>query len=227
GRWNWPSVTDFDIQEIVAGLPLIHPNQPDSIRWKSRDGKFSTAAALKMLQPPSGNVPWRWLIGGKFKIPRHDFILWLALLERLSTLDRMWMVQQDTSCVLCGGSLLESHEHLFFKMSIFGSLHFYFKAAVRFQWLGVNWRRDTTWASKRWRGKHLLNAAARTMLSSLVYNIWIERNRRRFSSIASTAEIVARKAIEDVKFRIMSASLPPSVQRSALYKVWKIPWDFE
>ncbi|KAL0292599.1 UNVERIFIED_CONTAM: hypothetical protein Sradi_6983300 [Sesamum radiatum] len=153
GRWNWPSVTDFDIQEIVAGLPLIHPNQPDSIRWKSRDGKFSTAAALKMLQPPS--------------------------------------------------------------------------AAVRFQWLGVNWRRDTTWASKRWRGKHLLNAAARTMLSSLVYNIWIERNRRRFSSIASTAEIVARKAIEDVKFRIMSASLPPSVQRSALYKVWKIPWDFE
>ncbi|KAL0282166.1 UNVERIFIED_CONTAM: hypothetical protein Sradi_7269800 [Sesamum radiatum] len=49
GRWNWPSVTDFDIQEIVAGLPLIHPNQPDSIRWKSRDGKFSTAAALKML----------------------------------------------------------------------------------------------------------------------------------------------------------------------------------
>ncbi|KAL0283265.1 UNVERIFIED_CONTAM: hypothetical protein Sradi_7234600 [Sesamum radiatum] len=145
GRWNWPSVTDFDIQEIVAGLPLIHPNQPDSIRWKSRDGKFSTAAALKMLQPPS--------------------------------------------------------------------------AAVRFQWLGVNWRRDTTWASKRWRGKHLLNAAARTMLSSLVYNIWIERNRRRFSSIASTAEIVARKAIEDVKFRIMSASLPPSVQRSALYKI--------
>ncbi|KAL0282160.1 UNVERIFIED_CONTAM: hypothetical protein Sradi_7269200, partial [Sesamum radiatum] len=94
GRWNWPSVTDFDIQEIVAGLPLIHPN-PDSIRWKSRDGKFSTAAALKMLQPPSGNVPWRWLIGGKFKIPRHDFILWLALLERLSTLDRMWMLLSD------------------------------------------------------------------------------------------------------------------------------------
>ncbi|KAL0292807.1 UNVERIFIED_CONTAM: hypothetical protein Sradi_6971400 [Sesamum radiatum] len=98
GRWNWPSATDFDIQEIVAGLPQIHPTQPDSIKWKSRDGNYSTAAALRMLQPPTGIVPWRWLLGGKFKIPRHDFILWLAILERLSTLDRMWMVQQDMGC---------------------------------------------------------------------------------------------------------------------------------
>ncbi|KAL0294324.1 UNVERIFIED_CONTAM: hypothetical protein Sradi_6892700 [Sesamum radiatum] len=113
GRWNWPSATDFDIQEIVAGLPQIHPTQPDSIKWKSRDGNYSTAAALRMLQPPTGIVPWRWLLGGKFKIPRHDFILWLAILERLSTLDRMWMVQQDMGCVLCGGSHLESHDHLF------------------------------------------------------------------------------------------------------------------
>ncbi|KAL0281797.1 UNVERIFIED_CONTAM: hypothetical protein Sradi_7286600, partial [Sesamum radiatum] len=75
GRWNWPSATDFDIQEIVAGLPQIHPTQPDSIKWKSRDGNYSTAAALRMLQPPTGIVPWRWLLGGKFKIPRHDFIL--------------------------------------------------------------------------------------------------------------------------------------------------------
>ncbi|KAL0292810.1 UNVERIFIED_CONTAM: hypothetical protein Sradi_6971700 [Sesamum radiatum] len=174
---------------------------------------------------PSTQVPWRWLLGGKFKIPRHDFILWLALLERLSTLDRLWMMEQDSGCVLCGRLHMESHDHLFFKCPFSSHCISLLKAAVRFQWLDVRWARATTWASKRWRGSHLLNAAARTLLASLVYHIWSERNRRRFSSTASSAPIVARKAIEDVKLRILSTSVPPSLQRSVLYRIWKLPSD--
>ncbi|KAL0439823.1 UNVERIFIED_CONTAM: hypothetical protein Slati_2465300 [Sesamum latifolium] len=88
GSWNWPSETDFDIQEIIAGLPNISPNQSDAIIWRTNGGKFTTAVAFSLLQPPSPHVLWHRLLGGKFKIPRHDFILWLAILERLSTMDR-------------------------------------------------------------------------------------------------------------------------------------------
>ncbi|KAL0439728.1 UNVERIFIED_CONTAM: hypothetical protein Slati_2455800 [Sesamum latifolium] len=80
GHWNWPSATDFDIQEIISCLPNIFPQQPDTITWRSSAGKFTTAAAISLLQPPSPQVLWHRLLGGKFKIPRHDFILWLALL---------------------------------------------------------------------------------------------------------------------------------------------------
>ncbi|KAL0444869.1 UNVERIFIED_CONTAM: hypothetical protein Slati_2209600 [Sesamum latifolium] len=86
GRWNWPSVTDFDIQEIISCLPNIFPQQPDTIIWRSNAGKFNTAAALSLLQPPSPHVLWHRILGGKFKIPRHDlsfgwryldvFLLW-------------------------------------------------------------------------------------------------------------------------------------------------------
>ncbi|KAL0289202.1 UNVERIFIED_CONTAM: Retrovirus-related Pol polyprotein from type-2 retrotransposable element R2DM [Sesamum radiatum] len=53
GTWNWPSECDFDIQDIISSLPIIHPNQPDTIKWRTRTGNFTTAAAFAMLQPPS------------------------------------------------------------------------------------------------------------------------------------------------------------------------------
>ncbi|KAL0294571.1 UNVERIFIED_CONTAM: hypothetical protein Sradi_6879800 [Sesamum radiatum] len=59
GRWNWPSAIDFDIQDIISDLPTIHFGQSDSITWISGDGRFTTAAAIAMLQPPSTRVPWR------------------------------------------------------------------------------------------------------------------------------------------------------------------------
>ncbi|KAL0455454.1 UNVERIFIED_CONTAM: hypothetical protein Slati_0884600 [Sesamum latifolium] len=48
------------------------------------------------------------------------------------------------------------------------------------------WEIDVIWAARKWRGKHVINAAYRTLLSSLVYHIWQECNRRRFQQIKSS-----------------------------------------
>ncbi|KAL0286334.1 UNVERIFIED_CONTAM: hypothetical protein Sradi_7150100 [Sesamum radiatum] len=224
GNWNWPSEIDFHIQEIISGLPNISLNQSDTILWRTNGGKFTTAAAFSVLQPPSVHVLWSF-IGRKFKIPRHDFILWLGILEHLSTMDRPWVVQQDTGCVLCEGAHAESHEHLFFKCLYSTYCITVLKLDTQFQCSGLGWRRDVIWASKRWRGKHLLNVTARTLLASLTCNIWMQHNRRRFTSTEALADTVARKAIEDVRLRIISEDVSPSLQRSVLYRIWKIPWD--
>ncbi|KAL0455371.1 UNVERIFIED_CONTAM: hypothetical protein Slati_0876300 [Sesamum latifolium] len=121
GQWRWPSDTNFDIQEIMADLPSIGPQPSDVINW--RPGKFNATSLLSLLQPASPRVVWHQLLGGKFKIPRHDFML-----GRLSTMDRIWVQFSDTSCILCGGDW-ETHSHLFFECSftrccleVFGSL---------------------------------------------------------------------------------------------------------
>lgn len=48
-------------------------------------------------------------------MPKHRFISWLIMLERLRTTDRLVAsgICIDDSCVLCTGK--ESHRHLFFK----------------------------------------------------------------------------------------------------------------
>ncbi|KAL0285311.1 UNVERIFIED_CONTAM: hypothetical protein Sradi_7176200 [Sesamum radiatum] len=141
GSWSWPTETDFDIQEIISGLPNIYTNQADTIVWRTNGGKFSTAAAITILQPPSPPVCWYSLLGGKFKIPRHDFILWLAILERLSTMDRPWVMQHNLGCTLCGTACVESHSHLFFECSYSARCINILKIQVRFHWPELGWQR--------------------------------------------------------------------------------------
>ncbi|KAL0282289.1 UNVERIFIED_CONTAM: Retrovirus-related Pol polyprotein from type-2 retrotransposable element R2DM [Sesamum radiatum] len=236
GQWRWPSESDFDIQEIVASLPPIGPQQTDVISWKS--GQFTTKSVLALLQPASTRVLWHQLLGGKFKIPRHDFILWLAILGRLSTMDRIWAHSSDMTCILCGGQTLETHFHLFFDCSFARRCLAILRAGVRFFWPHMGWDRDVLWAARRWRGQHLINAAHRALLASIVYNLWRERNGRRFSATASSAESVAFRALEDVRIRIISANelfsgynqrnLPPRCALKVdLRKAYDtVEWDF-
>ncbi|KAL0284968.1 UNVERIFIED_CONTAM: putative ribonuclease H protein [Sesamum radiatum] len=74
-QWHWPAAADFDIQEIVAGLPSIYSQQPDEIKWKSNSGMCTTSAILSLLQPSSPHVEWHHLLRGKFKIPRHFYFV--------------------------------------------------------------------------------------------------------------------------------------------------------
>ncbi|KAL0283961.1 UNVERIFIED_CONTAM: hypothetical protein Sradi_7212300 [Sesamum radiatum] len=221
-QWHWPAAADFDIQEIVAGLPSIYSQQPDEIKWKSNSGMCTTSAILSLLQPSSPHVEWHHLLRGKFKIPRHGFILWLAFLERLSTMDRIWVPHSHTDCVLCGGVSPESHSHLFFECIFSRRCLAILRRQVRFKWLSRSWQTDISWASGRWRNNHLLNEASRAMLAAMVYYIWRERNSRRFANTSSSAEAVTSRAIEEVRNRILSVHIRPSLQLSILYRVWGI-----
>ncbi|KAK4411703.1 putative ribonuclease H protein [Sesamum angolense] len=91
GHWSWPNHNDPDISEIVSQLPLVHQNSPDTIMWRHPSGQFSVKSATELIQPPKDRVVWHGLLQGRYKIPRHNFILWLAILEKLSTLDKHWI----------------------------------------------------------------------------------------------------------------------------------------
>ncbi|KAL0446005.1 UNVERIFIED_CONTAM: LINE-1 reverse transcriptase [Sesamum latifolium] len=70
---------------------------------------------------------------------------------------------------------------------------------VRFPWPHIAWEHGIEWASARWRGKHIVNAAYRALLASLVYHIWQERNRRRFQSTSRPPVIVGSLIVDEIK----------------------------
>ncbi|KAL0278008.1 UNVERIFIED_CONTAM: hypothetical protein Sradi_7304600 [Sesamum radiatum] len=72
---------------------------------------------------------------------------------------------------------------------------------IKFQWPYLEWQQGIKWASKKWRGNHLVNAALRATLAALVYRIWAERNNRKFIATASSAETTSNKVLEDVRMR--------------------------
>ncbi|KAL0294386.1 UNVERIFIED_CONTAM: hypothetical protein Sangu_3220400 [Sesamum angustifolium] len=224
-QWCWPAATDSDIAEIITLLPPTNPSTADTIYWRSNSGKFTLHSAILLIQPPSPPVHWQGLFQGKFKIPRHGFILWLAVLEKLSTMDKPWVPRSGNGCVLCGGQFSESHDHLFFKCWFSKRCLTILKHKVRFTWPYLEWKRGILWASKRLRGNHLVNAALRATLAALVYHIWAERNRRKFTAASSSADLISNRVVEDIRMRIMAADVPPSLQtRALLYRNWKLAW---
>ncbi|KAL0292946.1 UNVERIFIED_CONTAM: putative ribonuclease H protein [Sesamum angustifolium] len=219
GDWCWPPIMDLECIEILHVLPNIH-NGSDSIQW--RGGGFSTKAVYDIFRNHGPKVGWYSLLLGPCKIPRYSFVLWMAILEKLSTMDKPWLSHLGGVCVLCGREM-ETHEHLFFRCNYSRQCIRILKGTVRFTWPNRAWAVDIAWASKRWNGRHSA-AAYRALLATIVYHIWQERNRRVFQQSMRPSSTIARIVVDEMRQKIISIDLPDSVSSRGLYRLWRIPW---
>ncbi|KAL0445473.1 UNVERIFIED_CONTAM: hypothetical protein Slati_1675200 [Sesamum latifolium] len=226
GGWSWPPITNMESIEITYSLPTIHGGT-DRILWMGPGGSFSPAAAYDMFHSPGPKVDWSSLLVGPFKIPPYRFILWLAILGRLSTLDNPWLQYLGTDCVLCRADTLETHDHLFFTCPFASECLHEIRGVVHFHWPYSSWGMAIRWASARWRGKHVVNASYRALLASLVYHLWHERNRRIFQQATRTLVDIARIIVSEIRDLLISKQLTRSISTRGLYRLWRIPWPVE
>ena len=225
GEWQWPMITDFECLEITHTLPAIRGGD-DRVVWRFDQGQPTIQPLYRLFDPPRPKVGWSSLLSGSLKIPRHLFILWLAILGKLPTTDKPWLSHLGT-CILCNEGALETHAHLFFQCKFSRQCLTTIRKVLGFHWPNTDWTRDIEWASWRWRGKHIINIAYRALLASCVYHIWRERNLRRFEHVERTPNIIAKLIVDDVRQRILSITLATSVSTRALYRLWRIPWPVE
>ncbi|KAL0297921.1 UNVERIFIED_CONTAM: hypothetical protein Sangu_3170900 [Sesamum angustifolium] len=172
---------------------------------------------------PGPKVGWHSQLLGPFRIPRNCFILWLAIFGRLSTMDKPWLQHLDGHCILCTDGSLETHDHLFFACRFSRYCLTAIRRHIRFQWPYVEWHPGILWATSRWRGKHVVNAAYRSLLASLIYHIWQEWNFRKFQHKIRAPSTIVSLVIEEVKQRILSASLRHSISTQGLYRLLADP----
>ncbi|KAL2230901.1 UNVERIFIED_CONTAM: hypothetical protein Sindi_1684500 [Sesamum indicum] len=174
--------------------------------------------------PPGPKVGWSSLLSGSLKIPLHNFILWFAIQEKLSTTNKPWMTHLG-GCILCDEGAAETHTHMFFQCRYSRGCLAAIRHHIRFAWPNREWTRDVEWASRKWRGKHIVNVAYRALLGACIYHIWRERNLRRFEHTHRLEAVLATCIIEDVRQRIISINLFSSISTCALYRLWRIPWS--
>lgn len=89
--------------------------------WRRESGfktKFSTNETWRLLRDKSNHCGWARSVWFSQATPKFSLIAWLAMLNRLSTIDRIscWCQGVDTTCVLCK-SAPETRNHLFFQCS--------------------------------------------------------------------------------------------------------------
>ncbi|GKD81897.1 RNA-directed DNA polymerase, eukaryota, reverse transcriptase zinc-binding domain protein [Tanacetum coccineum] len=120
GMWEWPA----NIASKFDGLTVIFPpclleGKLDKVQWKNNKGRqkdFSVSEAWNDIRSSNGLIPWSRLVWFSQCIPRHSFMLWLAVLGKLRTHDKIqhWENVDTLSCVFCK-KVQESHNHLFFE----------------------------------------------------------------------------------------------------------------
>ncbi|KAL2252866.1 UNVERIFIED_CONTAM: hypothetical protein Sindi_0081300 [Sesamum indicum] len=222
GQWQWPFISNMECMEIIYTLPQIH-GWEDRIKWQFPEGRPTTQALYRLFCPPGPKVGWTSLLSGSLKIPRHTFILWLAIQEKLPTTDKPWLNHLG-GCILCDDDTAKTHTHLFFRCRFSRRCLTAVRQQIRFAWPNREWARDVEWASRKWRGKHIVNVAYRALLGACIYHIWRERNLRRFEQTHRPAHVLALCILDDIRQMILNINLLWSISTYALYRLWRIPW---
>ncbi|GFZ01947.1 hypothetical protein Acr_15g0005560 [Actinidia rufa] len=142
-------------------------------------GKFNVKASYEFFRPKGMKVHWNKIVWHRSLQPKHSFILWLSLKERLLTREKLVDQIEDTSCILCGDPV-ESVSHLFFRCTIVRQIWTVIKG-----WLGFSRALTTLKATakrivKEGRGTGVPAVAKKLGFAATVYCIWKARNVRIF-----------------------------------------------
>ncbi|CAH1428278.1 unnamed protein product [Lactuca virosa] len=116
----WPIEWVIEFPGLKDGpMFCIDANQRDVTGWRDKNGvckQFSCKKVWRDINNFGDKVPWYDIVWYGNCIPRNSFILWLAILNRLKTHDRVkgWEISGNLLCPFCAISS-DSHDHLLFK----------------------------------------------------------------------------------------------------------------
>ncbi|XP_021743113.1 uncharacterized protein LOC110709211 [Chenopodium quinoa] len=141
--------------------------------WLQQSYKISET--YKWLQGDLPKVEWAAWIWNRYTSPKHAFISWLAIHNRLKTRAKLekFGVCEDSSCLLCG-TAIESRDHLLFYctynrkcMTKIARLLGITEAHYNIEATWIHWRRKLT--------DHVQRKVGLAALTSVVYHLWFAR----------------------------------------------------
>ncbi|XP_062093551.1 uncharacterized protein LOC133799564 [Humulus lupulus] len=165
--------------------------------------KFSIKTGHDLLFASPLKVHWAKFVWERFYIPKHRFILWLVMLQRLCTrvFIRNYNSTLDPSCLFCGEHN-EDIDHLFFQCKYSKQCLLQVK-----KWLGWKVKEEDyenllQWIFKTRRWSKFRKSILTALVASLIYHIWRVRNDILWSQkVWSTAHTV-QEIQRDISLRI-------------------------
>ncbi|XP_062119366.1 uncharacterized protein LOC133833125 [Humulus lupulus] len=137
---------------------------------------YSIKNGLELLCVPESKVSWNKFVWDRLITPKHRFIMWLVMWERLHTKNHIikYNPSLDPTCLLCGEEN-ESIEHLFFKCLYSRKCLIAIK-----NWLNWNAQPINLVSLLKWifhaKFSRIYKSMLLSILATTVYNIWRVRN---------------------------------------------------
>ncbi|XP_074288080.1 uncharacterized protein LOC141613238 [Silene latifolia] len=184
-------------------------------QWSATQGEYQVSSGYQWLMGQQQAVQWYPMVWSRTIIPRHAFIGWLVMQERLITRDRLlsFGVITEAECVICSNQT-ETHAHLIYECMFSRQCWDLLSG-----WFGISFSRSNVvdWFLK-WRcpslmKKQIVGAA----MVALWYHIWNARNITRLEAKVMTPRYILMQVKHDIQLRCR--------ERRWTLKAMKLPWE--
>ena len=166
--------------------------------------KYSIKQGYKMLfeQQQVMKVEWCSIVWERLSILKHRVIMWLVLLGRIRTRDKLWNlgIVSDQLCMLCGNAT-ENIQHLFFEC-------WYSSGCLQEVQLWLGWKSTsrTLEGLLKWIRKARMSVVKKrilyAVLSAVIYHIWRVRNDALWASKIWMIKNIVQRIEQEVKMRV-------------------------
>ncbi|KAJ7009375.1 hypothetical protein NC653_000139 [Populus alba x Populus x berolinensis] len=224
GRWAFPEghADLLPLWNSINFLPQDH--LPDHYIWRGHpSGQFNINTAWELIRESRPSNTFYHLIWFPGHVPRHAFILWIASLERLSTMDRLqsFRIIHAATCILCGAQE-ETHEHLFFQCPYSASVWREIARKSSITWPSMPWQHLLQWAAATLKSpKIFVHNLAKSILSTTVYFIWYERNNRIFNNVNRTVQELGAEIFQLIRACLLQQD--PNRIPNCFKNIWSLP----
>ncbi|XP_074288554.1 uncharacterized protein LOC141613708 [Silene latifolia] len=205
-RWTW--------RKICQIRDVMKPGYLNG-KWIDNNGNYSVSSGYKWLCGQQSKVTWCPVIWTQTSIPKHSFIGWLVVQERLMTRERLlnFGFITDGAC-LFRQSHLETHQHLMYECK-FSQLCW---DLIR-GWLEIDFPTPglVAWCLN-WRCKSLMKKQiVFTAIVAAWYHLWHAKNVCRLEAVLITPSVLLKQVKQDVCRRCKD--------RVWSLKAHKLPWE--
>ncbi|XP_058776255.1 uncharacterized protein LOC131650566 [Vicia villosa] len=147
-----------------------------------QSGKYRTADMYKDIRGDRGDVCWKKLVHNNHARPRACFTLWLVMLGRLPTKDRLAKIGiiTDGICVFCQEN--ETLPHLFFHCEYTQRIWVHILEWNGYSRSVLDWEREKLWLIGETKKKGWRRDILKISLTETIYYIWITRNAAIFQN---------------------------------------------
>ncbi|XP_020240823.1 uncharacterized protein LOC109819494 [Asparagus officinalis] len=176
------------------------------------NGKIQISSVYHAISHSTADAPWSNTVWGGLHYPKHSVILWLVILSRLLTKDRLCRmgILNSNQCVLCASSTsqLESCRHLFFECLYTSDVWNKMMVWLDYTWRSCNWDHVIDRYTNNLRGFGFMKKLKRMILSATVYWIWKERNMRIFQQRSRSSDQLVREVKILILQKVLNEDVP-------------------
>ncbi|KAJ6673638.1 hypothetical protein OIU85_012630 [Salix viminalis] len=206
-QWCFPSGNTC-IQNIWQSINF-YPNslEPDTPIWSlTASGEYTIHSAWDQMRTRKPNNNLFHILWHPLHVPRQSIILWLAARGRLRTKDRLPNItEEDGICKLCRREG-ESHDHLFFHYGYSKQVWDLIASKANITWPTLPWQELLSWIERRSTTKGNFHQWISFLaLSSTIYHLWRERNRRIFTNSGHPPNAISKGILVQIRTQLMES----------------------